>query len=343
MKHAPRSHQHHDLYRKCRVQDSEISGLLGECGFDVFNLEEVVPEFTTDVGTKKGEKVDFALKIDGKIAILIEAKPISMALGGNQHSQLFRYFSVTDARVAILTNGRDFHFYSDTESSNKMDKKPFLSFDIQNMDDKSIGELEKFHKSSFSIETILESASNQRNVKAASDFLRQQLSNPSDDFVRFISKNFYDGTLTRSAIDTLRPAIKSALDDLIKDRLSKKLNVAFSSNEEKNDASVVEVSTTVRDIVTTETEMQGFMIVRAIIMQVVDIKRIFMRDAKSYCAVLLDDNNRKPICRMYFNSETNLQIGIFDKEKNETRHKLGSLTDIYDLADDLRASSSFLL
>jgi hypothetical protein len=196
-------------------------------GFDVFNLEEVVPEFVADVGLKKGEKVDFALKINGKIAILVEAKPISMALGTDQHSQLFRYFTVTDARIAILTNGRDFWFYSDSEVPNKMDKKPFFSFDIQSIDERSVAELAKFQKNIFSIEEILESASKQKYIKSAAVYLKGQLESPDDEFIRFVGKQVYDGTLTKSVVDMLRVPISLALDEVVKDRLSQKLNVAF--------------------------------------------------------------------------------------------------------------------
>ena len=104
---------------------------LQALGFDVFDLDEVVPEFIADVGTKKGEKVDYAVKIDGKVAMLIEAKPVHAKLGETQYSQLFRYFSVTDARLAILMNGKEAWFFSDTDAPNKMDRKPFFKFDFQ--------------------------------------------------------------------------------------------------------------------------------------------------------------------------------------------------------------------
>lgn len=45
---------------------------ISALGYDVFNPTEVIPEFTADVGTKKGEKVDYAIKKDDKIIILIE-------------------------------------------------------------------------------------------------------------------------------------------------------------------------------------------------------------------------------------------------------------------------------
>ena len=74
-------------------------------GYDVFNPLEVIPEFISDVGTKKGEKVDYAIIKDGQIQILIEAKKIGEPLNINHASQLFRYFHVTTARISILTNG----------------------------------------------------------------------------------------------------------------------------------------------------------------------------------------------------------------------------------------------
>ncbi len=89
-------------------------------GYDVFNPQEFVPEFTADVGTKKGEKVDYAIVDNGNPIILIEAKWIGENL--NKHdSQLFRYFATTTAKIGILTNGLIYKFYTDLETPNKMD------------------------------------------------------------------------------------------------------------------------------------------------------------------------------------------------------------------------------
>jgi hypothetical protein len=142
------------------TKTSVVLPLIQAFGFDVFNLEEVVPEFIADVGIKKGEKIDFALKIDKKIAVLIEVKPISTNLGNTQYSQLFRYFSVAEARLAVLTNGREIWFFSDIDEKNRMDKRPFFVFDLQNYDEKQVAELARFQKSQFQIEAILEAASN---------------------------------------------------------------------------------------------------------------------------------------------------------------------------------------
>ena len=43
-------------------------------GYEIFDPTEVVPEYTADVGTKKGENVDYALMQNGKPAVLVECK-----------------------------------------------------------------------------------------------------------------------------------------------------------------------------------------------------------------------------------------------------------------------------
>jgi predicted type IV restriction endonuclease len=311
-------------------------------GFDIFSLDEVVPEFVADIGTKKGEKVDFVLKISGTIQMLIEAKPIGSSLGSAQHSQLHRYFGVTSARIAVLTNGREFQFYSDTEVANVMDRKPFFQFDLQNIKAKEIEELHKFHKDNFSVENILESASKQQVVRQAITYLKEQFASPSDEFVKLICKSFYEGIMTKPVIESLRPAVTGAFEEILKDAMSSRLGIAFPTAMK---APPVEVAAEEKPeeadlkIFTTEDELQGFMIVKAIAMQAIDISRITMRDSQSYCAIFADDNNRKPICRLYFNSKTNYQIGIFDDAKAEIRHKIGDLSDIYNHAEAIRLAA----
>ena len=109
-----------------------ISTILG---YDVFNPLEVVPEFTADVGVKKGEKIDYAIMRDGEVQILIECKKSTEALRIEHASQLYRYFAVTNARIAVLTNGESYHFYTDLDAPNRMDDKPFLVLDLSDIDE----------------------------------------------------------------------------------------------------------------------------------------------------------------------------------------------------------------
>ena len=70
---------------------------------------------------------------------------------------------------------------------------------------------------------------------------------------------------------------------------------------------------------------------------VVDVKRIEMRDMKNFCSILLDHNNRKPICRLWFN-RSQKYLGLIDQQKEEERVAIDDLDDIYRYADRLKAT-----
>src|SRR5215210_6760083 len=112
------------------TKNALIMPFINILGYDIFDPMEVIPEFTADVGIKKGEKVDYAIQKDGKIIMLFECKHCGGDLNVKHASQLFRYFSVTDARIAVLTNGLTFRFFTDLEAPNKMDEKPFFEFNM---------------------------------------------------------------------------------------------------------------------------------------------------------------------------------------------------------------------
>ncbi len=318
------------------TKTSVILPFIQALGFDVFNLDEVVPEFISDVGTKKGERVDFALKIDGKVTMLIEAKPIGTKLGDAQFNQLFRYFTGTDARLCILTNGREAWFFSDTEAANKMDEKPFFTFDFQSHDKSQIEELAKFQKETFEIDAIIEAASNLKYKRDAAQYLKAQLDNPDDDFVRLVGRQIHEGQMTKAAMDLVRPAIQAALDEIIRDRIQDKLSITFGNEpKQAKQPAAEEAEAPAADIVTTEEEIEAFMIIRAIAARLVKVDRVVMRDAKSYCAILMDDNNRRSICRLFFNSAKTKSIVIVGEDKVEVRHHIDVPSDIYQYSEEI--------
>jgi len=104
------------------VKTAVVLPLLQALGYDVFNPGEVVPEFNADVSGKKREKVDYAIIANGEVRILIECKSLSTELKLSHLSQLFRYFTVTNAMFGILTNGRRYEIYSDLDEPNILDK-----------------------------------------------------------------------------------------------------------------------------------------------------------------------------------------------------------------------------
>lgn len=81
-------------------------------------------------------------------------------------SQLFRYFSVTNARIAVLTNGVLWHFYTDLDAPNRMDGKPFLVLDLLEIDETLIPEIQKLSKESFDLESIISAAEELKYIGA---------------------------------------------------------------------------------------------------------------------------------------------------------------------------------
>lgn len=319
-------------------------------GYDVFDPQEVTPEFVCDVGTKKGEKIDYAIMKDGEVQILIECKKIGESLSINHASQLFRYFHVTSARISILTNGQVYRFFTDLDAPNKMDEKPFLELDLLDIDEYSVPELIKLTKSAFDVDSIINAAGELKYVSQLKKLIGAQVTKPEDDFVKFFASRVYEGVITQKVREQFFELTRKALAQFLNDQINDRLKSAMSGAIQPTIASLpVENSTTtdhqIRDdseekILTTLEELEGYHIVRAVVRSVVDAKRIVQRDTQSYFGILLDDNNRKPICRLHFN-RSQKYLGIFDEEKNETRHAISSIDEIYEFADQLKKTVGY--
>ena len=315
-------------------------------GYDVFNPEEVMPEYICDVGTKKGEKIDYAILRDGEVQILFECKKIGEPLNINHAGQLFRYFHVTNARIAVLTNGQIYQFYTDLDAPNRMDEKPFLILDLCDIDDYVVPELVKITKSDFDVESIVSAAGELKYVSQIKKVLATQFSLPEDEFVKFVASRVYDGIVTQKVREQFAELTQKAASQYLNDRINERLKSAMSgglmvaeiagNKEYQVEGDVIQDAD---NIVTTEEELEGYHIVKAIIRSVIDVKRITMRDTKSYCGILLDDNNRKPVCRLHFN-RTQKYIGVFDSDKNETRMPIASLDEIYSISEQLKETAA---
>lgn len=315
--------------------------------YDVFNPIEFVPEYTADIGTKKGEKVDYAIVEDGKPLILIEAKCVNDDLTKHD-AQLFRYFTSTDAKFAILTNGIVYKFFTDLEQANIMDEKPFLEVNLLDINDNKVSELKKFTKNNFDIDTIFNTASELKYTNLIKAQLNNQLNNPSDDFVRFIIGDFYSGIKTSNVVEKFRPIVKKSMQQFVNDFMNDKIKSILNNDEDivenvkdeeeitlEEEVSLVENEDT--KIITTEEEIEGFNIVRSILSEVVKPEDISYKDVERYCGILYQNNTRKWICRLYFNSSKK-SIVISDEDKNGVRYQLETVSDIYKYKNELLKS-----
>jgi len=317
-------------------------------GYDVFDPLEVIPEFICDVGTKKGEKIDYAIIKNNEIQILIECKKVGEPLNIKHAAQLFRYFHVTSARISILTNGQVYKFFTDLDAPNKMDEKPFLELDLLDIDHNVAPELLKLTKGAFDVESIVNAAGELKYVSQIKKIITSQFQTPEDDFVKFVASRVYEGILTQKVRDLFLTLTKKSMTQWLNDQVNERLKSALSTNAPPalQGESVQEVTEEPEGVlkeengvVTTAEEIEGYHIVKSIIRTVVTADRVTYRDTKSYFGILVDDNNRKPICRLHLN-RSQMYIGLFDQSKNETRHAISTLDDIYLFTDSLTETAA---
>ena len=306
-------------------------------GYDVFNPSEFLPEYTADIGIKKGEKVDYAIMRENNPVILIEAKWCGENLE-NHNSQLFRYFSATTAKFAILTNGIEYRFFTDLDEKNKMDEKPFLIFNLEKIKENQVNELKKFHKDNFDIDTLFNCASELKYVNSIKSIMTQQLNKPTDEFITFILSDIYSGRKTQNVIDKFRETVKKSLNLFITERINERLQSALEKQTEKTEEDIqkseIEELKEGPKIVTTEEELEAFYTVKTILRNNIDPERLFYKDTQSYFNILLDNKTTKWICRLYFDHDPKYII-IPDENKRGKKHQLDNIEDIIKFKDSL--------
>ncbi|MFP3321862.1 type I restriction endonuclease [Planococcus sp. SIMBA_160] len=292
-------------------------------GYDIFNPEEFTPEFTADVGIKKGEKVDYAIMNEGKPVILIEAKGVNDILLKHD-SQLFRYFGTTPAKFAILTNGIIYRFFTDLEQVNKMDSDPFFEFNLLDIKDTQLQELFKFKKDSFDLESIFSTASDLKYLNRTKEYLSEVWNAPTEDFISFLTSQIYEGKKTKQTLEKFEPIIKKSLKQFVNEMVNEKINAALKSTSsdelqqlEKEVVEKIEVTPDPEDlIVTSEEEIEGYSIVKILLQDTVEFNRVHYRDNLRYFNILLDDNIRKWIVRLWLNGNQKY-IQFNDEEKSK--------------------------
>lgn len=319
------------------TKNAFIMPMISLLGYDVFNPFEVVPEFTCDAGIKKGEKIDYAIQQDGKPIILMECKHCNQNLDLHDN-QILRYFNVSSARFAILTNGIEYRFYTDLNKPNVMDESPFLVVNILDLSDNDIEQFKKFHKSYYNESEILSNASELQITLQIKDVFNRELHNPSTEFVKFFVKELNDGRYTSKQIEAYTSIVKKSMALIINEIIAERLNNAMKINDNNNEVKIEEEEN-VKDtssIITTEDEIDSFLIIKNILRRNVDITKIGYKDNKNYFVIYFD-KSWKWICRLYLNKNKYIS---FPSENGEEKIAINSLDDIYNFSEKLIESAS---
>lgn len=328
------------------TKNALIMPFINALGYNVFDPLEVTPELVADVGTKKGEKVDYAILNDAKPIMLFECKICGTNLNEIHASQLYRYFTVTTSRFGVLTDGVIYRFYTDLDQPNIMDKDPFFIFDVMDLKESQVEELKKFSKSFYDAEGIINTASQLKYKGLIKAYLNAQVTQPSEGFMRVLlsESKAYAGRFTQPVLDQFAPIVRESVRLFINEQVENRLKSALARDTEVPSPTVAETEVAPDGnsvtIVTTQDEVEAYFIVKSILRDTVEPRRIAMRDAQTYCSVLLDDSNRKPICRLRFNGAVK-SVGFLNEQRVEEKVAIASLDDLYKYSDRLKAAIDY--
>lgn len=330
------------IFTEEATKTSLILPFFQALGYDVFNPLEFTPEYTTDVGIKKGERVDYAILQEDAPIILIEAKWCGENLESHD-SQLFRYFGTSPAKFAILTNGLIYRFYTDLDESNKMDLVPFMEFDLLNIKEELIPEIKKFQKPILDLDAIFSSASDLKYTNAIKKVLTAQLSSPNDSFVNYVLSEVYSGRHTQQVVDKFKDIVKRAFSQWVNNILNEKFQNAMQTSKQETAATdsdaVSKPEEKENKIHTTVEELEAFAIVKTILHNVLNSDSITYKDTESYFGVLVNNNTRKWICRLFLESSKKSIIIPNDESPNGIRHYINEVDDLHNLKDLLIQSA----
>lgn len=297
------------------TKNALIMPFLSALGYDVFNPLEVVPEFVADSRLKKDEKVDYAIMKDGKPIILVECKKVENdKLDVRKHAgQLFKYFTASKAKFIILTNGIIYKFFSDIEEQNILDKDPFFTFNLLEFKSNHVETLGEFCRENFDIEKAFSNAGDLKYIRQFEEVIEGEYRMPSDDFVRYLinKSGSYDGRITDKVIEKHKNTTIEAFNLFMSKVMKTSLDFSLTTKQEEKDT-----KDSKNEVITTLEELEGLAIVKSILLEVVDINRVTYRDTINYFNIILDDNIRKTICRLYLNSTQKYIAFLEDKKEN---------------------------
>ena len=335
------------------TKNALVMPFLQVLGYDVFNPLEVVPEYVADVGTKRGEKVDYAILKDGEPIIIVECKVVGTALDTAKVTHLYRDFTTTAARFGILTDGLIYRFFSDLEEPNRMDTKPFLEFDLSEITPEDAANLKRFTRDSFNLADSIQAAENLKYTGAIKWVLADTMKRPHDAFVRFVLDQVHEGPKTKARVEKFRHLTRQAFREFINERIDQRLQSALASERDEPEPEPdpepepqpepePEPKAQVRKVETTAEELEAWEVVKTILTGTVDLERVQLQDLPGYCNINLDGGRRKNIVRLHFNRRNKL-VGVLDEANREVRHPMDTPQDIHALAEDIRARVARLL
>lgn len=277
-------------------------------GFDIYNPSVLRPEYKAGFASNK-EKIDYAIFQNDVPALFIEAKAYGEKLE-NYDAQLAKYFnSTTNLKLAVITDGVRYKFFTDLKEPNIIDIDPFLEFDFESIGTEEIEILKRFQADKFNAQELVNHAENLVYLRALKKKVRAIFREPSDDFVRFMAGDVFPKKITANALERLTPLVKQALSSVLVEMVSMGLSQEISKPEDTSiPTEVTEVVAPTSDaeskeskVVTTEEELAGFNLIYQLITEGSgEDQKVTYKDTASYFGIHVEKRTQW-FARLHFN------------------------------------------
>lgn len=197
-------------------------------GYDVFDPSEFIPEPGPELGFTDSVRPDYLVLRDGVPVLLVECRASGEVLGEVAASRVNWCFEATEARVAVLTNGLQFAFFTDLVHPGHMDERPILVLDLQNLQDSVVDRLESFTRTAFNLTAIRAGASDiSRCFPRLLAQIEAQMDSPAPELVAFLMERVYAGPVTHLVRERFIGMVREAFQQILKERIRERLLLAL--------------------------------------------------------------------------------------------------------------------
>ena len=269
-----------------KTRDYLIEPFFNMLGYNM--MEHYSHEFSLKYSKGHVKKVDMVITLDGKKPImLVECKKANQNLTVKHFNQVSDYYANhKESKVAILTNGVEYNFYSVKWNNEKeLNDKPFISFNLNDFTRADLEDIALFHIQLFDVKEILSVAEDKYFLDDFENALTKTLFPPSDELIKLIYTNMGGKRITEKVTDKLQKLINS-----------------FSLQEAVEKVKVIEGKESSSGVYTTSIELKAFQIIKTILALNPKLKnhveRVNYRDYKVQFKIIVDDMPSKEICHL---------------------------------------------
>ncbi len=307
-----------DLDNEEVTKDVLIRPMIKALGYDSSDPTQVKAEFQVTLRKGGRGRADYVIMHNGEPAIVMECKALGVPLDHKIQNQMRQYAQALGAKAGLVTDGDFYLCFANVDDEGRMDDRCYRGLRLSEPNDEDVEALELMSRKRFFPKQFREGASRFQSDLDHRNNLIQVLNHPA-----MIEELKRIGELGDSSE---RESEFSATMKFIQQVLSEDVERAAAGDLETP------------EIDTTSEELDAYRLCQGMLHGVIEPRRVSFRDSKTYASVLIDDNNRKPLCRFHFNGRIKY-LGTFDADKQETRHAIEEVDDLLKFARTLRKTA----